>query len=152
MSLTCALSSASLAPHSASPTPCPVTRLHDVLDLSISLYIYLSLSRLRACSLWPRRAPRLSVLGPSATLALLFAAVGSSYLIGTGIGDVTGPAAEVNLMGYAVFAQVAGGIHLRLFSRAYIVVDEDTGKRIAFASVDWGMASQVWGNFIRAAL
>ena len=79
-------------------------------------------------------------------LLLLLAAVvavASPYLIGTGIGDVTGPAAEVNLMGYAVFTQVGGGVHLRLFSRAYIVVDETTGKRIAFASVDWGMASQV---------
>jgi len=69
-------------------------------------------------------------------------ALSQAYLIGTGIGDVTGPAAEVNLMGYAAFNQTAAGVHTRLFSRAYVVVDEATDTRIAFASVDWGMASQ----------
>lgn len=31
------------------------------------------------------------------------------YSVGTGIGDVTGPAAEVNLMGYAMMEQTARG-------------------------------------------
>jgi hypothetical protein len=48
----------------------------------------------------------------------------SAYLVGTGIGDVTGPAAEVNLMGYAAFNQTAAGVHTRLFSRAYVVVGD----------------------------
>lgn len=59
------------------------------------------------------------------------------YNIGAGIYDVTGPAAGVNMMGYANPAQINGGIHLRLFSRAFIL--DDTQRRVVFASVDCGM-------------
>jgi len=67
----------------------------------------------------------------------------SSLGIGVGIYDVTGPAADVNMMGYAVLTQVTGGIHLRLRSRAFVVVDPLTTKRFAFVSVDCGMAGQL---------
>jgi len=77
---------------------------------------------------------------------VLAAAATAQYLIGTGIGDVTGPAAEVNLMGYAQANQTAAGIHLRLFARAFIVADNSTGNRVAFVSVDWGMASLIVKN------
>lgn len=40
-------------------------------------------------------------------------------------------------MGYANPAQINGGIHLRLFSRAFIL--DDTQRRVVFASVDCGM-------------
>lgn len=38
---------------------------------------------------------------------------GSGYLVGLGSYDITGPAADVNLMGYAKIEQVASGVHLR---------------------------------------
>ena len=37
--------------------------------------------------------------------------------------DITGPAADVNMMGYANTEQVASGIHFRLKSRAFIVAE-----------------------------
>lgn len=41
-------------------------------------------------------------------------------------------------MGYANLKQVGRGIHLRQFSRAF-VVEDDNKKRVAFVSVDAGM-------------
>lgn len=66
---------------------------------------------------------------------------GSVYLIGTGIYDITGPAAEIGMMGYAVSEQKTSGIHMRLRSRAFIVGDAD--KRIVFVSTDLGMLFQM---------
>ena len=63
------------------------------------------------------------------------------YLIGTGIYDITGPAAETVMMGYAVSDQKTAGIHLRLRSRAYIVGDAQ--KRVVFVSADLGMMFQM---------
>ncbi|XP_053495958.1 neutral ceramidase [Ictalurus furcatus] len=62
------------------------------------------------------------------------------YLIGVGRADCTGPVADVPLMGYANPDQTAGGIHTRLFSRAFIVDDGST--RVVFVSADIGMVSQ----------
>lgn len=45
------------------------------------------------------------------------------YSVGIGRADVTGPAAEVNLMGYAVLNQTAKGIHTRQYARAYVFAD-----------------------------
>ncbi|KAE8746175.1 hypothetical protein FOCC_FOCC007047 [Frankliniella occidentalis] len=60
------------------------------------------------------------------------------YLLGTGIADVTGPAAEVPFMGYASPSQKGQGIHTRQFSRAFIFQDA-AGERLAFVCVDVGM-------------
>jgi neutral ceramidase len=54
---------------------------------------------------------------------------------------MTGPAAEINFMGYAVPGQRGSGIHLRLRARSYIIADGE--KRIAFVSCDGGMASDL---------
>uniref|UniRef100_A0A3B1JG58 Neutral ceramidase n=1 Tax=Astyanax mexicanus TaxID=7994 RepID=A0A3B1JG58_ASTMX len=62
------------------------------------------------------------------------------YLIGLGRADCTGPAADVPLMGYANLEQTAGGIHTRLFSRAFIV--DDGSKRVVFVTAEIGMISQ----------
>ncbi|KAL2078359.1 hypothetical protein ACEWY4_026044 [Coilia grayii] len=62
------------------------------------------------------------------------------FLIGVGRADCTGPVGDVPLMGYANLDQTAGGIHLRLFSRAFIV--DDGSKRVVFVSADIGMVSQ----------
>ncbi|KAJ7527759.1 hypothetical protein O6H91_16G069600 [Diphasiastrum complanatum] len=72
----------------------------------------------------------------------------SKYLIGVGSYDLTGPVADVNLMGYADPGQNAAGLHFRLRSRAFIVAEEaaakssDKGKRFVFVNLDACMASQ----------
>ncbi|XP_061081120.1 neutral ceramidase [Conger conger] len=62
------------------------------------------------------------------------------FLVGVGRADVTGPVGDVPLMGYANLGQTAGGIHTRLFSRAFIV--DDGRKRVVFVTADIGMVSQ----------
>lgn len=64
------------------------------------------------------------------------------YLIGTGIYDITGPAAEVGMMGYSMINQKTSGIHMRLRSRAYIIGDQQSGTRVVFVSADIGMIFQ----------
>ncbi|KAI4306675.1 hypothetical protein L6164_029932 [Bauhinia variegata] len=66
----------------------------------------------------------------------------SNYLIGLGSYDMTGPAADVNLMGYANLDQIASGIHFRLRARTFIVAEPD-GKRVVFVNLDAGMGSQL---------
>ncbi|MFD7658985.1 neutral/alkaline ceramidase [Actinosynnema sp. NPDC059797] len=61
------------------------------------------------------------------------------YLIGRGISDVTGPAAENGMMGYSSFDQKTTGIHQRQRSRAYVVVDRATGERVAYVNADLAM-------------
>ena len=47
------------------------------------------------------------------------------YLLGVGKADITGPVAEINMMGYADPNQVGSGLRQRLYSRAFIVGDVD---------------------------
>jgi neutral ceramidase len=65
----------------------------------------------------------------------------AEYLVGAGIYDITGPAADIVMMGYAVSTQKTSGIHMRLRSRAFIVGDER--KRVVFVSADLGMLFQM---------
>ncbi|XP_056856892.1 neutral ceramidase 1-like [Raphanus sativus] len=76
------------------------------------------------------------------TLLLLRVHSHSEYLIGLGSYDITGPAADVNMMGYADMEQVASGIHFRLRARTFIVSDPQ-GKRVVFVNIDACMASQI---------
>src|SRR5688500_10218853 len=66
---------------------------------------------------------------------------GGDYLVGAGIYDITGPAAEIVMMGYAVPEQKTSGMHMRLRSRAFIV--GDAHKRVVFVSADLGMLFQM---------
>ncbi|KAL0419021.1 UNVERIFIED_CONTAM: Neutral ceramidase 1 [Sesamum radiatum] len=66
----------------------------------------------------------------------------SNYLIGLGSYDITGPAADVNMMGYANMDQTASGVHFRLRARAFVVA-EPQGKRVVFVNLDACMASQL---------
>ncbi|KAF8406678.1 hypothetical protein HHK36_008769 [Tetracentron sinense] len=83
-----------------------------------------------------------SLLSLITTLALIRAANGD-YLIGVGSYDMTGPAADVNMMGYANMDQVTAGIHFRLRARAFVVAESPQGARFAFVNLDAGMASQL---------
>merc|ERR1719242_141832 len=73
-------------------------------------------------------------------ISLLFR-FGLGYNVGTGISDITGPAVEVNFMGYAAPQQTGKGIHMRLFARAYVI--DDGKKRFAFVSLDGCMGSDL---------
>ncbi|CAO2650082.1 Nn.00g013740.m01.CDS01 [Neocucurbitaria sp. VM-36] len=61
----------------------------------------------------------------------------SSYLIGVGKADITGPVVELNLMGYANSSQVGTGLRQRLYSRAFIVGNPgDTSERFIYMVLD----------------
>ncbi|XP_056386007.1 neutral ceramidase-like isoform X2 [Hyla sarda] len=65
-----------------------------------------------------------------------------AYLIGAGRADCTGLLGDIPLMGYASSDQLAGGLHTRQYSRAFIVAQPDNSKRVVFVSADIGMVSQ----------
>lgn len=65
------------------------------------------------------------------------------YLIGVGSYDMTGPAADVNMMGYANLEQNTAGIHFRLRARTFVVAESLQGNRFVFVNLDAGMASQL---------
>lgn len=82
---------------------------------------------------------RATLLGAWCVLACAGAAAG--LRVGVGIADVTGPPAEITFMGYANFEQFGNGIHLRQFSRAFVLEDEAAGTRVVYVSVDAAMMS-----------
>ncbi|MFB6895601.1 neutral/alkaline ceramidase [Streptomyces hydrogenans] len=61
------------------------------------------------------------------------------YLVGRGISDITGAAAESGMMGYSVIGQQTSGIHQRLRARAFVIVDPASGNRIAWCNTDQGL-------------
>ncbi|KAH8110485.1 Neutral/alkaline nonlysosomal ceramidase [Phellopilus nigrolimitatus] len=68
------------------------------------------------------------------------AGVQAQYLLGLGVGDVTGPVVETNMMGYASLAQTDTGLHMRQRSRAFIVADaSDTSNRVLLINSDIAM-------------
>jgi neutral ceramidase len=68
--------------------------------------------------------------------AITAAAVDDTFYIGSGIYDITGPAAERGMMGYGMLDQKTTGIHTRLYSRAFVIADPRNGKRVVFVSAD----------------
>eukprot|EP01087_Luapelamoeba_hula_P002224 TRINITY_DN1191_c0_g1_i1.p1 TRINITY_DN1191_c0_g1~~TRINITY_DN1191_c0_g1_i1.p1 ORF type:complete len:709 (+),score=67.90 TRINITY_DN1191_c0_g1_i1:16-2142(+) len=54
--------------------------------------------------------------------------------VGSGIFDITGPAAEIGMMGYAMVNQTTAGLHFRLRARAFIF--DDGAQRVVYASTD----------------
>lgn len=64
------------------------------------------------------------------------------FLVGAGIYDITGPAAEVGMMGYGMIHQKTGGISQRLWARAFIIESPCNGKRVVFVNADLGQVFQ----------
>ncbi|WP_036520365.1 neutral/alkaline ceramidase [Nocardia sp. 348MFTsu5.1] len=58
------------------------------------------------------------------------------YLVGAGRADMTGAVAGQGMMGYSQPSQVAEGLHMRYWARAYIIVDNSTGNRVVFVTAD----------------
>merc|ERR1719244_1085070 len=69
--------------------------------------------------------------------------VSAGYNVGVGRADITGPAAEIGMMGYAKQGQNTRGIHTRNFARAFIVEDVETETRVVFVSCDTAMMGQL---------
>ncbi|WNG54621.1 neutral/alkaline ceramidase [Archangium gephyra] len=69
-------------------------------------------------------------------------ATNQSFQVGAGLYDITGPAAELGMMGYAMVDQKTAGIHQRLRSRAFVVASPCNGKRAVFVSADLGQLYQ----------
>jgi len=63
------------------------------------------------------------------------------YMVGKGVGDITGPSVQINFMGYALPGQRGTGIHLRTFARAFVV--SDGAKKVAIVNMDCGMGSDL---------
>jgi neutral ceramidase len=66
----------------------------------------------------------------------------NNYLIGQGIHDITGPSAEVGMMGYAELEQKTAGVHMRQWARAFIISEPSAGEPLVFVSVDAGALFQ----------
>lgn len=71
-----------------------------------------------------------------ALVALVSSATSLEYNIGVGKADVTGPAAEVVMMGFADSSETTAGILNRLYARAFLVEDTTTGSRVMFVHCD----------------
>ncbi|RCW43705.1 neutral ceramidase [Halopolyspora algeriensis] len=64
------------------------------------------------------------------------AATANPYLVGRGIADATGEVAEVGMMGYGRMDQQAEGLHMRLWSRAFVIADRASTERVLLVVVD----------------
>lgn len=73
-----------------------------------------------------------------------FSVLINGYRIGTGISDITGPVAQVMMMGYAKNGQTGQGILQRLWSRAFIIVGNDD-SRVVFVNTD----TQSMGDIVK---
>jgi neutral ceramidase len=68
----------------------------------------------------------------------------SDFLIGLGSYDITGPAADVNFMGYANPSQTGAGIHFRLRARTFVIASHDDNRtRFAYVNLDACMGSDI---------
>ncbi|VVC76621.1 Neutral ceramidase [Aquicella siphonis] len=66
----------------------------------------------------------------------------STFNIGAGIYDITGPAAEQRMMGYAMLNQSTSGLYSRLWARAFVLESPCNGKRVVFVNADLGQLFQ----------
>ena len=94
-----------------------------------------------------------AVVGAGVTAGGRAAAVESQeYLVGRGISDITGPAAENGMMGYSKFGQNTSGIQQRLRARAFVMVDRASGERVAYVNADLQSIFQAQHDAVLAKL
>jgi len=67
----------------------------------------------------------------------------SNYRVGIGISEVTDTAIGLQMQGFADERQKTGGVESPLFSRAFILEDQGTGKRVVIVSADIWAATNV---------
>jgi neutral ceramidase len=61
------------------------------------------------------------------------------WLVGCGSADVTGELWDAGMMGYGMRFQRTTGLHLRQRSRAFVIGDPGSGRRLVFVVADIGM-------------
>lgn len=71
-----------------------------------------------------------------------------NFLIGAGIYDITGPAAEVGMMGYGMAHQRTAGISQRQWARAFVIESPCNGKRIVFVNTDLALVFQANKEYV----
>ncbi|KAE9177371.1 Neutral ceramidase B [Phytophthora fragariae] len=69
-------------------------------------------------------------------LAFMLGQLTDAYNIGIGKSDITGPAAEIVMMGFADSDETTAGILNRQYARAFLIEDPDTNSRIMFVHCD----------------
>lgn len=79
---------------------------------------------------------RCVVLAACALAAALSAAAAGAetYLVGRGMADITGPPVGILMLGYVRPDQIGEGIHLRQYSRAFVIARGD--RRLAIVTTD----------------
>lgn len=65
-----------------------------------------------------------------------------AFRVGAAIRDITGPPADVPLMGYAMPHQRSRGIHTRLHARAAVIASPCNGKRVAIVAAEIALLTQ----------
>jgi neutral ceramidase len=113
----------------------PESNITEVKLRLLSFVVSFFLGGLLGLYLITGNAPRLVANG-QATLPRQQCDGRHDFMIGSGIYDITGPAAGLGMMGYAQVGQKTGGIHFRLWSRAFVIECPCNNKRIVFVSAD----------------
>ncbi|BCJ48765.1 neutral ceramidase [Actinoplanes sp. NBRC 14428] len=83
----------------------------------------------------------LLLLSPAPASATADNSAADGYRVGVGIGDITGEAAEVGMLGYADPGQTTSGIASRQWARAFVVAD-GAGRHVAFVSAEIDFVTQ----------
>lgn len=78
--------------------------------------------------------------------------IAENYNIGVGISDITGEAAEVDMMGYAQLTQIDHGIHLRLHARAFAIEDIATSNNVLIVVTETALMTQAVHQAVLARL
>ena len=81
------------------------------------------------------------VLALAPPVAAAAAPAADGFRVGVGIGDITGEAAEVGMLGYADPSQTTAGLASRQWARAFVVADGG-GARVAFVSTEVDFVTQ----------
>ncbi|MGQ0689664.1 MAG: neutral/alkaline non-lysosomal ceramidase N-terminal domain-containing protein [Limnobacter sp.] len=89
-------------------------------------------------SLTPASTPN-SNIQPSTGLNSGTCRNNTAFTMGTGIVDITGPAAGSVMMGYESPTHASLGLHTRQFSRAYVIGSPCNGNRVVYVVNDLGM-------------
>ncbi len=55
----------------------------------------------------------------------------TTFEVGAGVYDITGPTVGRGMMGYVIMSQIDEGLHMRLHARAFVIASPCNGKRVA---------------------
>lgn len=78
----------------------------------------------------------LAVLGASGKSGMADEPPKTGFLVGRGIADITGPCVGMKMLGYVRPDQITAGIHLRQWSRAFVVAEANSERRLAIVTTD----------------